>query len=469
LTEDEEGFTWAFKAFEDDFGIAPKVIFTDQDQAMDCAITALWPNTVHLLCTFHIWKNFWKHIKPLFGDKKTAEWNEVAKQWWKLCKNSDESAITSFATDWDDLVTYITANGTSGDAWKNKKRELWLANLKDLAPKWAACYTWQQKTYGIHSTQRAEAVNSAIATFCKKTSTIVLITTDLEQLAETQRLESEVEEIRKTIYRDVSDKDLSPLATFLVQGLHPWAKRNVVGQVEQQVHYQCNLVPGGTRGIFSVKRIGAEPATFSSKIDQRDLERAIDHGVAKSSFTTHQTSIYSCSCQYEKCYGGLPCRHRAAVAQQLGPDQWQPLRESIHAFWIVKSLDPGTRQQQQAVNDSSIIQQGGKKRNKKMRKTELNRMAKALAELACESDALTDEVLALLKEKLTSLSLVTGVNVPDGPIVANPPAKAKSQNQKRIEPGAAMEPTMKARGQFVKKQTKEMKKKNKQSKKDTIG
>jgi hypothetical protein len=32
-----------------------------------------------------------------------------------------------------------------------------------------------------------------------------------------------------------------------------------------------------------------------------------------------------------------------------------------------------------------------------------------------------------------------------------------------------MEPTTKARGQFVKKQAKEMKKKNKQSKKDAIG
>jgi hypothetical protein len=95
-------------------------------------------------------------------------------------------------------------------------------------------------------------------------------------------------------------------------------------------------------------------------------------------------------------------------------------------------------------------------------------MAKVLAELACESDSHTDKVLALLKEKLTSLSLVTGVNVPDGPIVANPPAKAKSQNQKRIEPGAAMEPTTKAHSQFVKKQTKETKKKNKQSKKDAI-
>jgi hypothetical protein len=74
---------------------------------------------VHLLCTFHIWKNFWKHIKPLFGDKKTAEWNEAAKRYWKICKNSDESAMTSFAKDFDDLVNYIIQHsGQKQQTWQ---------------------------------------------------------------------------------------------------------------------------------------------------------------------------------------------------------------------------------------------------------------------------------------------------------------------------------------------------------------
>jgi hypothetical protein len=50
-----------------------------------------------------------------------------------------------------------------------------------------------------------------------------------------------------------------------------------------------------------------------------------------------------------------------------------------------------------------------------------------------------------------------------------PTRKSKDQNQKRIEPGAAMEPTSKARAKFVKKkQTKETKTKKKQSKTDAI-
>jgi hypothetical protein len=70
-----------------------------------------------------------------------------------------------------------------------------------------------------------------------------------------------------------------------------------------------------------------------------------------------------------------------------------------------------------------------------------------------------------LNEKLTSLSLVAGITMPTGPIAANPPAKAKHQNQKRIEPGAAMEPTTKACAKFVLKKTD----KGDKNKKEAVG
>jgi hypothetical protein len=49
---------------------------------------------------------------------------------------------------------------------------------------WAACYTWKMRTYGIHSTQRAEAIHSSINVFCDKKSTILEIVKDLERMAE---------------------------------------------------------------------------------------------------------------------------------------------------------------------------------------------------------------------------------------------------------------------------------------------
>jgi hypothetical protein len=100
-------------------------------------------------------------------------------------KNSDMTAIAFFDSDcWSSFVTYIEENGNTEKFDSNKR--MWLEGLKDLAPKWAACYTWQHQSYGIHSTQCAEAANSAIASFCSKNAKILTITNDLEQLADTQ-------------------------------------------------------------------------------------------------------------------------------------------------------------------------------------------------------------------------------------------------------------------------------------------
>jgi hypothetical protein len=188
---------------------------------------------------------------------------------WKLFKNSNTTANESFDSDWRSFAAYIKENGNMEKFDSNKKT--WLEGLKDLAPKWAACYTWQQQTYGIHSTQRAEAANSAIATFCSKNSKILTITKGLEQLADTQGLESEVDKIQKTIFHDVTEKDLGPLAMFLTKGLHPWAKRLVGGQDDQKVHYQCNEVPGKV-GVFWVEHMVADLTCFTTKEEQKELE-----------------------------------------------------------------------------------------------------------------------------------------------------------------------------------------------------
>ena len=69
-SEDEASFMWAFKKFTESFQSPPVVVFTDSDRAMALAVKNVWANTIHLLCTFHIWKNYWEHIRPLFPGAK---------------------------------------------------------------------------------------------------------------------------------------------------------------------------------------------------------------------------------------------------------------------------------------------------------------------------------------------------------------------------------------------------------------
>ncbi|XP_076907757.1 protein FAR1-RELATED SEQUENCE 5-like [Bidens hawaiensis] len=55
-SESIESYSWLLKVFLDSFGIAPKVVVTDQDPAMKQAISLVLPNSRHRLCMWHIMK-----------------------------------------------------------------------------------------------------------------------------------------------------------------------------------------------------------------------------------------------------------------------------------------------------------------------------------------------------------------------------------------------------------------------------
>jgi hypothetical protein len=65
------------------------------------------------------------------------------------------------------------------------------------ASQWAACFTWSFKTFGIHSTQRVEAIHSVIQSFCSKHSSITDLVHDLERMAEHHLQKSETGALRQ--------------------------------------------------------------------------------------------------------------------------------------------------------------------------------------------------------------------------------------------------------------------------------
>jgi hypothetical protein len=73
----------------------------------------------------------------------------------------------------------------------------WLDTMKCKTPEWAACYTWQHWSYGVHSTQRAESVHGVINTFCSKKCTIpVIASTDLEQQMSEKKVHQEINTVK---------------------------------------------------------------------------------------------------------------------------------------------------------------------------------------------------------------------------------------------------------------------------------
>ena len=164
-SEDKPSFIWVFMMFAMCFGSLPRIIFTDSDPAMFWALLECWPTVYHFICIFHLWKNFFKHLRPLFVHHPT-EWLVLARKFWKIAKDSDSGARETFAFEFDDLVAYVVEHTSDTPA-----RVLvlsWLSELRQRHERWAAAWTWTKLTLGAHSTGRSEAVHLAVRTFTNK-------------------------------------------------------------------------------------------------------------------------------------------------------------------------------------------------------------------------------------------------------------------------------------------------------------
>ena len=62
-TEDEDSFAWSFKQFSEFCGGDPAHVLTDEDTAIAAAVHKQWPDASHVLCTFHLFLNFYKCVR----------------------------------------------------------------------------------------------------------------------------------------------------------------------------------------------------------------------------------------------------------------------------------------------------------------------------------------------------------------------------------------------------------------------
>jgi hypothetical protein len=208
---------------------------------MSSAIKTTWTSCKHLLCTFHLFKNFYENIHPHFV-QKTEIWTTACKKWWTLCKSSDSTLQESFEADWELFSQYIIKNGNFSSEKTALAKKQWLERMGRKAHQWAACFTWGSTTFGIHSTQRAEAIHSVIHSFCSKHRTIVDLTRDLEQMAHHQQQKRETESLRVKLGQFLGPRMLIfPPAASLAKKLTPHAADMVESQAAQiPLYCQCD-------------------------------------------------------------------------------------------------------------------------------------------------------------------------------------------------------------------------------------
>ncbi|XP_042482241.1 protein FAR1-RELATED SEQUENCE 5-like [Macadamia integrifolia] len=163
-------FKWLFEVFADAHGgKKPITIFTDQDAAMTIALTNMWPQTWHGLCTWHLMQNGIKHLGNIMKDG-SGFLKDIKKCIYQY--NGEEQ----FEAAWSKL---LSENVVTDNAW--------LRRMYTLRNKWAKCYMKNTFTLGIRSTQLSESLNSDLKECLKSTLDVVQFFKHFERVLNQKR------------------------------------------------------------------------------------------------------------------------------------------------------------------------------------------------------------------------------------------------------------------------------------------
>jgi len=95
--ENLEFYTWALEFFHLVISVhnitLPEVLITDRKLALMNAIAQVFPNSTHMLCTWHIEKNILTNASQLIKDQDLV--HNILSHWAKLIRISTPSKIYS--------------------------------------------------------------------------------------------------------------------------------------------------------------------------------------------------------------------------------------------------------------------------------------------------------------------------------------------------------------------------------------
>ncbi len=134
----------------------PRVFITDGDENIERAFdimkgNGLWVGCLHHLCVFHISKNVYKHVRPVFGNNVSG-FTSVQDKFWKIAKNSDVGSILQFDEEWEELILLVTDEVHDSEEDQVTRAIHWIkVELYNKRHKWAARYVSQHPTCGMLS------------------------------------------------------------------------------------------------------------------------------------------------------------------------------------------------------------------------------------------------------------------------------------------------------------------------------
>ena len=348
-SETEDSFAWTFSEFLMVFKRPPIAIFTDGDGAMAAALRTVWPLTTHLLCTYHLQKNLYVHIKPLFTYSANKDvWRTFLKHWWGICKKQDIDSCSEFDTEWNELIDITDICRTSDNEKTFNDAKSWLQTLHSRRKQWAARWTWQIQTLGVHSTQRAEAIHSSIKRFLSANTLLTQLASKIDDSRNTLSDLGEGKSIRLALKNSSSTTGYHPIEHTLRQIITPFAFSIVKSQISQCVQYGIEDTYLDTKSktiepieVYVVKYICETDAQPEFSNDSQDVSKnliACDLGIQSNLNELHKysrkTTLNSCTCLFPNCWG-LPCRHMLRIYLEKKITCVPP--EILSKIWIKKT------------------------------------------------------------------------------------------------------------------------------------
>lgn len=153
--ETTESFKWVFREFIELMeGNPPQTVLTDQCKAMTIALGEVWPDTFHLWCKWHVFKNIREHLGPTYTKNKTFrdELYSIANE--MLSK-------AEFVHAWKDLCERY-----------NLLENPFMIRTFQCRSKWAKPWSKGNFCAGMTSTQRSESANMMLKKFVPRNSSM---------------------------------------------------------------------------------------------------------------------------------------------------------------------------------------------------------------------------------------------------------------------------------------------------------
>jgi len=304
MEESLDSVAWCFRCFSDAFRVPPRVIFSDGAPAFKAAIEAVFPTAMHLWCIWHLSNNMVTNLKPACGADNDL-WRRVSSKWWQIAKQTDESSRATFDAEWAALGAMLGESTATGASMATARA--WLAKSAVDREHWAYRWTWRYFTLGLHSTQRIEAVHSAITHFLRASTLLTNLLPQLESYTLDVSNRASVREYRfiQRLLRAADECVAHPFIAALAKDLTAYAHVLFKAQLQQSQFYGAVGVPG-EEGVFTVTR---HEKSWGVEGDAEAQGGEADFGISASLFTTsRRTTLTACSCQFLICYG-MPCRH----------------------------------------------------------------------------------------------------------------------------------------------------------------